>query len=131
MNKYLSILGFDLVFEFDESFNDVIKLSGCNEMPYHGFSEGEKARVDLAILFAFRDVSSMKSGSSVNLLLMDEVLDSTLDEIGKTAFFEIMKILPDSVNLFVISHQQDIDDKFDSVIKMEKKNKFSELKYIT
>lgn len=126
INGYLSAMDFYVHFELDESFNEVIKSRFRDEFTYASFSEGEKMRIDLAILFTWRQIAKMKNSVNTNLLLLDEIFDSSLDVAGTDYFLTIMNSLQDKTNVFVISHKGDqLFDKFHSVIKVEKKNDFS------
>lgn len=126
INGYLSAMDFYVHFELDESFNEVIKSRFRDEFTYASFSEGEKMRIDLAILFTWRQIAKMKNSVNTNLLILDEIFDSSLDVAGTDYFLSIMNQLQDKTNVFVISHKGDqLFDKFHSVIKVEKKNDFS------
>ena len=126
INGYLSAMDFYVHFELDESFNEVIKSRFRDEFTYASFSEGEKMRIDLAILFTWRQIAKMKNSVNTNLLILDEIFDSSLDVAGTDYFLTIMNSLQDKTNVFVISHKGDqLFDKFHSVIRVEKKNDFS------
>lgn len=126
INGYLSAMDFYVHFELDESFNEVIKSRFRDEFTYASFSEGEKMRIDLAILFTWRQIAKMKNSVNTNLLILDEIFDSSLDVSGTDYFLSIMNSLQDKTNVFVISHKGDqLFDKFHSVIRVEKKNDFS------
>ena len=128
INKYLQ--DFDCFFNFtlDENFDEVIKSNYRDEFSYESFSEGEKMRIDLALLFTWREISKMKNSANTNLLILDEIFDSSLDDNGTEEFMKILTTLDDSVNVFVISHKGDIlVDKFDRTIKFEKVNNFSRM----
>ncbi len=126
INGYLSAMDFYVHFELDESFNEVIKSRFRDEFTYASFSEGEKMRIDLAILFTWRQIAKMKNSVNTNLLILDEIFDSSLDNAGTDYFLSVMNALGDKSNVFVISHKGDqLFDKFHSVIKFEKKNDFS------
>ena len=126
INGYLSAMDFYVHFELDESFNEVIKSRFRDEFTYASFSEGEKMRIDLAILFTWRQIAKMKNSVNTNLLILDEIFDSSLDNSGTDYFLSVMNALGDKSNVFVISHKGDqLFDKFHSVIKFEKKNDFS------
>ena len=126
INGYLTAMDFYVHFELDESFNEVIKSRFRDEFTYASFSEGEKMRIDLAILFTWRQIARMKNSVNTNLLILDEIFDSSLDNSGTDYFLSIMNTIGDSSNIFVISHKADqLFDKFHSVIKFEKKNDFS------
>lgn len=126
INGYLSAMDFYVHFELDEAFNEVIKSRFRDEFTYASFSEGEKMRIDLAILFTWRQIAKMKNSVNTNLLILDEIFDSSLDNSGTDYFLSVMNALGDKSNVFVISHKGDqLFDKFHSVIKFEKKNDFS------
>ena len=126
INGYLSAMDFYVHFELDEAFNEVIKSRFRDEFTYASFSEGEKMRIDLAILFTWRQIAKMKNSVNTNLLILDEIFDSSLDNAGTDYFLSVMNALGDKSNVFVISHKGDqLFDKFHSVIKFEKKNDFS------
>jgi hypothetical protein len=127
INKYLASLDFFVNFNLDESFKETIKSRHRDDFGYHNFSEGEKQRIDMALMLTWRAVAKLKNSSSTNLLILDEVFDSSLDTTGTE---ELMKILHglDEVNLFVISHKGDIlQDKFANTIKFEKIKNFSRI----
>lgn len=128
INGYLSAMDFYVHFELDEAFNEVIKSRFRDEFTYASFSEGEKMRIDLAILFTWRQIAKMKNSVNTNLLILDEIFDSSLDNSGTDYFLSVMNALGDKSNVFVISHKGDqLFDKFHSVIKFEKKNDFSSI----
>ncbi len=119
-------MDFFVHFELDESFNEVIKSRYRDEFTYASFSEGEKMRIDLAILFTWRQIAKMKNSVNTNLLILDEIFDSSLDTSGTDYFLSVMSQLGERSNTFVISHKGDqLFDKFRSVIKFEKRNDFS------
>lgn len=126
INKYLSAMDFFVKFELDESFNETIKSRYRDEFTYASFSEGEKMRIDLAILFTWRQIAKMKNSVNTNLLILDEIFDSSLDVSGTDYFLSVMDQLGDSSNVFVISHKGDVLlDKFKNTIRFEKHNDFS------
>lgn len=126
INKYLTAMDFFVHFELDENFNEVIKSRHRDEFTYASFSEGEKMRLDLAILFTWRQIAKMKNSVNTNLLILDEVFDSSLDTAGTDYFLNIMNSFGENSNIFVISHKGDqLLDKFENTIKFEKKNDFS------
>ena len=128
INGYLSAMDFYVHFELDEGFGEVIKSRYRDEFTYASFSEGEKMRIDLAILFTWRQIAKMKNSANTNLLILDEIFDSSLDNTGTDYFLSVMNALGDNSNIFVISHKGDqLFDKFHSVIKFEKKNDFSSI----
>jgi DNA repair exonuclease SbcCD ATPase subunit len=126
INKYLSAMDFFVHFELDENFNEKIKSRFRDDFSYQSFSEGEKMRINLSILFTWRAVAKMRNSASTNLLIMDEVFDSSLDAAGTEEFMKIIEDLTKDTNLFVISHKGDqLFDKFHSVIKFVKQGNFS------
>ena len=126
INNYLNAMDFYVHFELDESFNETIKSRYRDEFSYASFSEGEKMRIDLAILFTWRHIAKMKNSVNTNLLILDEIFDSSLDNSGTDYFLSIMNAFGEKSNVFVISHKGDqLFDKFHSVIKFEKKGNFS------
>jgi len=128
VNKYLSAMDFFVSFELDEAFNETIKSRHRDDFSYASFSEGEKQRIDLALLFTWRTIAKMKNSASTNLLLLDEVFDSSLDSNGTDFVMNLLNTLGDDVNVFVISHKGDqLLDKFDNVIKFEKHQNFSRI----
>lgn len=129
INKYLSMFDFFVNFNLDESFNEVIKSRGRDEFSYASFSEGEKKRLDLAILLAFRHIAAMKNSAKINLLIMDEVVDSSLDLEARAKFSELINTMTDS-NIFVISHTDTSPDAYSAVIQVEKHGDFSTYRYI-
>jgi DNA repair exonuclease SbcCD ATPase subunit len=124
INKYLSAMDFFVKFELDESFQEVIKSRGRDAFTYDSFSEGEKRRLDLAVLFTWRQIAKMKNSVNTNLMVLDEILDGALDGAGIDYFLSTMNQFGEHTNVFVISHR-DVADKFDHVIRVEKKNDFS------
>ena len=128
INKYLSALNFYINFQLDESFNETIKSRGRDAFQYASFSEGEKLRIDLALLFTWREVARLKSSVATNLLVLDEIFDSSLDSTGVEDFLGILNSLGDDTHAFVISHKGDqILDKFGRVIALEKQQNFSKI----
>jgi DNA repair exonuclease SbcCD ATPase subunit len=126
INKYLQAMEFFVHFELNETFNEVIKSRHRDEFTYASFSEGEKMRIDLAILFTWRQIAKMKNSVNTNLLILDEIFDSSLDVAGTDYFLTLMNTFGEHTNVFVISHKGDqLFDKFRSVIKFEKQNDFS------
>lgn len=126
INKYLTAMEFFVKFELDEAFNEIIKSRHRDDFTYASFSEGEKIRIDLAILFTWRQIAKMKNSINTNLLVLDEIFDSSLDTAGTDYFLSIMSAFGDNTNVFVISHKGDqLIDKFQNTIKFEKKNDFS------
>lgn len=129
INKYLTVFDFFVNFNLDDSFNEVIKSRGRDEFSYASFSEGEKKRIDLAILLAFRQVAAMKNSAKVNLLIFDEVQDSSLDLDARAKFNDLLDSMAGS-NVFVISHTDTSPDAYDAVIKVEKRGDFSQYEYV-
>ena len=128
INKYLSALNFYINFELDEAFNETIKSRGRDAFQYGSFSEGEKLRIDLALLFTWREVAKLKSSVATNLLVLDEIFDSSLDSTGVEDFLGILNSLGDDTHAFVISHKGDqILDKFGRVVSIEKEGNFSRI----
>jgi len=126
INKYLNAMDAYIHFELDEAFNESVKSRFRDEFTYASFSEGEKMRIDLAILFTWRQIAKMKNSVNTNLLLLDEIFDSSLDTAGTDYFLNLMNQFGDNTNIFVISHKGDqLFDKFRSVVKFEKRNDFS------
>jgi DNA repair exonuclease SbcCD ATPase subunit len=127
VNKYLASLDFFVNFTLDESFKEVIKSRHRDEFSYHNFSEGEKQRIDMALMLTWRAIAKLKNSANTNLLILDEVFDSSLDTSGTEELMKILHMLED-VNLFVISHKGDIlHDKFINVIKFDKVKNFSRI----
>ena len=128
INKYLNMMDFYINFNFDEEFNENIKTPIHQDFTYESFSEGEKMRINLAILFTWREIAKMKNSVNTNLLILDEVFDSSLDFTGTDQFTKIIKYIIEDSNIFVISHKTDeLIDKFDRVIKVEKVKGFSKM----
>jgi len=129
INKYLASMDFFVSFNLDEKFEEKIKSRHRDEFTYDSFSEGEKMRIDLALLFTWRTIAKMKNSVNTNLLILDEVFDSSLDANGTEEFLKIINKLAGNQNTFVISHKGDILlDKFKNVIKFEKYKNFSRIK---
>ena len=127
IQKYLGILDFYVNFHLNEQFEETIKSRYRDDFSYSSFSEGEKMRIDLALMFTWREVARLKNSTNTNLLIMDEVFDSSLDASGTDDFLKILNEL-ESQNIFVISHKGDVlFDKFYSMIKFEKQNNFSKM----
>jgi len=126
INKYLNAMDAYIHFELDEAFNEIVKSRHRDDFTYASFSEGEKMRIDLAILFTWRQIAKMKNSVNTNLLILDEIFDSSLDTAGTDYFLSLMNSFGENSNIFVISHKGDqLFDKFRSVIKFEKRNDFS------
>ena len=127
INKYLQAMDFFVTFELDEAFNETIKSRHRDEFSYASFSEGEKQRIDLALLFAWRTIAKTKNSTNTNLLILDEVFDSSLDTSGADLLYQILYTLDNKTNAFIISHRDALFDKFRSVIKFQKHNNFSNM----
>lgn len=127
INMYLAKMGFYVTFELNEQFQETIKTVHKQTFTYNSFSEGEKLRINLAILFAWRDIAKMRNSMSTNLLIMDEIFDSSLDDVGTEDFMKILETVTGDTNVFVISHKATMFDKFRSVIKFEKTKNFSHM----
>ena len=129
INKYLQILDFFVSFHLDENFNEVIRSRHRDDFSYSSFSEGEKQRIDLALLFAWRQIARMKNSVSTNLLIMDEVMDASIDSEGLDNLYQILSTLDAETNVFIISHRQELKDKslFESVLSFRKEQNFSEM----
>ena len=128
VNKYLQAMDFFVQFNLDEKFDETIKSRHRDDFSYASFSEGEKQRIDLALLFTWRTIAKMKNSVATNLLILDEVFDSSLDNNGTDYVMSLLDTIGEDTNLFVISHKGDqLFDKFRSLIKFEKKNNYSEM----
>jgi len=125
VNKYLQMMDFYINFKLDEEFNETIESPIHEDFSYSSFSEGEKSRIDLALIFAWREVAKFKNSVNTNLMLFDEVFDSSLDGFGTEEFLKIIRFVIKDANIFVISHKADMHDKFASVIRYEKVKGFS------
>ena len=126
INRYLKELDFYVSFELDENFLETIKSRFRDEFSYASFSEGEKMRIDLALLFTWRTIAKMKNSANTNLLILDEIFDSSLDVSGTDDFLKILHTVSDKTNVFVISHKtESLQDKFASTLSVEKKQNFS------
>ena len=126
INRYLKELDFYVSFELDENFEETIKSRFRDEFSYASFSEGEKMRIDLALLFTWRTIAKMKNSANTNLLMLDEIFDSSLDSSGTDDFMKILKTFSEDTNVFVISHKPDVlQDKFEKMLRVEKKQNFS------
>ena len=129
INKYLLDMDFFCQFNLDENFNETIKSRHRDEFTYHSFSEGERLRIDLSLLLAWREVARLKNSVNCNLLILDEVFDSSLDGVGTEEFLKLLTQFGDRANIFVISHKSDsMTDKFQNHIVFQKKNNFSRIK---
>ena len=132
INQYLQMMDFYINFTFDEQFNEKIKSPIHEKFSYESFSEGEKMRIDLAILFTWRDIAKLKNSSSTNILILDEIFDSSLDSNGTDEFTKIIKYVIKDAYVFMISHKVDeLTDRLDNLITFEKMNGFSKVKYST
>ena len=128
INKYLTAMDFFVNFNINESFEETIKSRHRDEFSYANFSEGEKMRIDLALLFTWRQIAKLKNSTNTNLLILDEVFDSSLDGVGTEEFLKLIREMGTDTNVFVISHKGDqLFDKFRSIIKFEKVNNFSRI----
>ena len=125
VNRYLQMMDFYINFHLDEEFNESIKSPIHENFSYSSFSEGEKMRVDLSLLFTWREVARVKNSVNTNLLIMDEVFDSSLDGFGTDEFLKIIRYVIKDANIFVISHKTGLEDKFESVTRFDKKGGFS------
>jgi len=129
INKYLADMDFFCKFNLDENFNETIKSRHRDEFTYHSFSEGERLRIDLSLLLAWREIARLKNSVNCNLLILDEVFDSSLDAVGTEEFLKLLTSFGSRANIFVISHKSDtMTDKFQNHIVFEKKNNFSKIK---
>ena len=127
INKYLQAMDFFVSFELDESFNETIKSRHRDDFSYASFSEGEKQRIDLALMMAWRSIAKLKNSTNTNLLILDEVFDSSLDNSGADLLYQILNTVDTNTNVFVISHRDQMFDKFRSVIRFQKVNNFSQI----
>jgi len=128
INKYLTAMDFFVNFNINENFEESIKSRHRDDFSYANFSEGEKMRIDLALLFTWRQIAKMKNSTNTNLLILDEVFDSSLDTVGTDEFLKLLYEMDKDTNVFVISHKGDqLFDKFRSVIKFKKVNNFSQV----
>ena len=131
VNKYLDKLNLYVDFHLNEEFKETIKSRYRDEFSYSSFSEGEKQRIDLAILLTWREIAKMKNSLNCNLLIFDEILDSSLDATGTETFLKMLAKLKNKCSVFIISHKSDqLIDKFDQGIQVEKKNNFSRIKSV-
>ena len=126
VNKYLAAMDFFVQFDLDETFKETIKSRHRDKFSYASFSEGEKQRIDLALVFTWRTIAKMKNSASTNILLLDEVFDSSLDTNGTDYVMQLLNTIGEDTNVFVISHKGDqLFDKFRSVVKFEKRQNYS------
>ena len=127
INRYLEILNLNLSFEIDEQFNEKILSRFKDELSYASFSAGERARIDIAILFTWRELAKLKNSLSCNLLFLDEIFDSVLDEEGLESFINLLRYNLKDTNVFLISHRPEVVDKFESNLRIEKQGNFSRI----
>ena len=127
VNRYLQMMDFYINFTLDEEFNETVQSPIHDNLSYASFSEGEKMRIDLALLFTWREVARFKNSVNTNLLIMDEVFDSSLDGFGTEEFLKIIRFVIKDANVFVISHKAGMDDRFDDVVRFEKVKGFSKM----
>jgi len=127
VNRYLQKMDFYINFTLDEAFSETVKSPIHEDFSYASFSEGEKMRIDLALLFTWREVARVKNSVNTNLLIMDEVFDSSLDGFGTEEFLKIIRYIIKDANIFIISHKSDLHDKFESVITFDKIKGFSSI----
>ena len=125
VNRYLQMMDFYINFKLDGEFSETVESPIHEHFSYSSFSEGEKMRIDLALLFTWREVARLKNSVNTNLLIMDEVFDSSLDGFGTEEFLKIIRYVIKDANIFVISHKSDLHDKFESVIRFDKVRGFS------
>ena len=128
VNKYLQMMDFFINFTLDEEFNEKIQTPIHENFSYPSFSEGEKMRIDLSLLFTWREIARLKNSISTNLLIMDEVFDSSLDGLGTDEFFKIIRYVVSDANIFIISHKNELHEKFENVLEFQKVKGFSQLK---
>ena len=121
------MMDFYINFKLDEEFTETIESPIHEDFSYASFSEGEKMRIDLALLFTWREIARMKNSVNTNLLIMDEVFDSSLDGFGTEEFLKIIRFVIKDANIFVISHKDGLEDKFNNVVKFEKVGNFSRI----
>jgi ABC-type multidrug transport system ATPase subunit len=127
VNRYLQMLDFYINFTLDEEFNETVQSPIHEDFSYSSFSEGEKQRIDLALLFTWREVAKFKNSTNTNLLILDEVFDSSLDGFGTEDFLKIIRYVIKDANVFIISHKVGMEDRFQSVLKFEKVKGFSRM----
>lgn len=127
INRYLTMMDFYINFKLDEEFNETVQSPIHEKFSYSSFSEGEKMRIDLALLFTWREVARAKNSVNTNLLIMDEVFDSSLDGFGTDEFLKIIRYVIKDANIFIISHKEGLYDKFENVIKFDKIKGFSRI----
>jgi DNA repair exonuclease SbcCD ATPase subunit len=127
VNRYLQMMDFYINFTLDEEFNETVQSPIHEDFSYASFSEGEKQRIDLALLFTWREVARMKNSVNCNLMILDEIFDSSLDSTGTEEFLKIIRYVIKDANIFVISHKTGLEDKFESVLRFEKVKGFSRM----
>ena len=127
VNRYLQLIDLYINFTLDEEFKETVRSPIHEDFSYASFSEGEKMRIDLALLFTWREVARVKNSVNTNLLIMDEVFDSSLDGFGTDEFLKIIRYIIKGANIFVISHKSDLNDKFENVIQFDKFKGFSKI----
>ena len=127
VNRYLQMMDFYINFTLDEEFNETVQSPIHEDFSYSSFSEGEKQRIDLALLFTWREVAKFKNSASTNLMILDEIFDSSLDSQGTEEFLKIIRYVVKNANIFVISHKTGLEDKFESVLRFEKIKGFSRM----
>ena len=127
VNKYLQMMEFYINFNLDEEFNETVVSPIHERFSYSSFSEGEKMRIDLALLFTWREVARIRNSVNTNLLIMDEVFDSSLDGFGTEEFLKIIRYVVKDANIFIISHKSELHERFDTVLRFEKERGFSKL----
>ena len=127
VNRYLQLMDFYINFTLDEEFKETVKSPIHEDFSYSSFSEGEKMRIDLALLFTWREVARVKNSVNTNLLILDEIFDSSLDGFGTDEFLKIIRYIIKGANIFVISHKSDLNDKFENVIQFDKVKGFSKI----
>ena len=127
VNKYLHMMEFYINFNLDEEFNETVVSPIHEKFSYSSFSEGEKMRIDLSLLFTWREVARVRNSVNTNLLIMDEVFDSSLDGFGTEEFLKIIRYVVKDANIFIISHKSELHERFDSVLRFEKERGFSKL----
>ena len=128
INKFLTSMDFFAKFTLDEEFNETIKSRHRDDFSYMSFSEGEKLRIDLALLLTWREIARIKNSANTNLLILDEVFDSSLDAVGTEEFLKLLHAVGNSAHVYVISHKADsLADKFQNSMSFQKQNNFSKL----
>ena len=127
VNRYLQMMDFYINFTLDEEFNETVQSPIHEDFSYSSFSEGEKQRIDLALLFTWREVARLKNSVNCNLMILDEIFDSSLDSTGTEEFLKIIRYVIKDANIFVISHKTGLEDKFESVLRFEKVKGFSHM----